>query len=89
MFISKSSHQKILQVYEARILDLQSQIADLRKLTIPPKQSLLPLVELEADAALSGRDSPIKITDAQIKELEEAGHEASRVFLGTYDYETD
>lgn len=88
MFISKSSHLKILQVYEARILDLQSQIEDLKKFAIP-KQSILPLIELEADAILSNRESPMKITEEQIKELEEAGHEASRVFLGTYDYESD
>lgn len=84
MFLTKKTHLLIIQVYEARISDLKQQIADLRTLSIPKSNNLVPLNHLEADAVMSASHEAIEVSEEELKEIEEAQAEAARLFSGQY-----
>lgn len=70
---------------DSRIADLKAQIEDLRSLVLPKNTpGVIPLVSLEADAIMSGKDEAIEIPDAQRAELDEIQSEATRILSGTY-----
>lgn len=74
---------------ERHISDLRDEILSLRKLVYAPSIKEQPLVMVEADAVLSGREQPIEyapkdLTPEQLKELEDIESEATRLLSGTY-----
>lgn len=80
------SNKRLIQQYEARIADLKLQIEDLRRLVLPPKAApySIPVVDVEMDAVLSGKDEPIALTDDQANELNAIESEAAKILSGTY-----
>lgn len=85
----KEQYEKRLQeqanLYEARISQLQSQIEDLRKMVfVPTSATSLPLVQIEQDAILSGKEEQVTITQEELAQLEMEQSEADRIFAGTY-----
>ena len=78
---------KACEAKQSHIEDLRKQIADLRTLALPKQDaSVIPLVQLEADAVLSGTTDVIQVntTDPQEDDAEAIQSEASRILAGTY-----
>lgn len=62
--------ERLLSEKDARIADLQSQIADLRKWVIPDNApASIPVLQIEEDAVLSGRDEIIDVSPDASDEL--------------------
>lgn len=77
-------NKALIEQYERRISDLQAQIAMLHKLVLPQNsQGLIPLIQLEQDAIMSGQDELILVKDAD--SAEEINSEASRLLSGQYE----
>ncbi len=80
------------QQYEARlsdlkahILDLQCQIENLNKLVFPKNATLdIPLVQIEADAIISGHQEAVDLTEEEKRQIEEIDSEAAQLLSGTY-----
>jgi hypothetical protein len=73
---------------ESHIQSLKDEITSLRKLVIPAQSSSfeLPIIQLEADAILSGNQESIKITEQDLQKEEfRIFNEASSILSGTYE----
>lgn len=77
---------KVCREKDARIADLHAEIKMLRSLVSPPtSSSRIPLVQIEADAIMSGRQEQIEVSNAdQMKHWENVESEAHRILSGTY-----
>lgn len=75
---------ELKELYEARIKDLKIQVEDLRSLTIPRSSSTgIPLIHLEADGILSGKQDTTTISDDP-DEQSKLDSEAQRILAGSY-----
>ena len=74
---------KVCKAQQAHIESLQAEVKMLRGL-ISPQSSTIPLVQVEADAVLSGSQEPIQPSKDQIEEYERIQSEAARLLTGTY-----
>lgn len=78
-------YKRLISQYEARIKDLQQQIQDLRTLALPTTVSRsVPLISLEADAIISGKDEIYDLSDAERAEKDDEISERDRVLSGNY-----
>lgn len=76
---------KICTEKDLRIATLEAQVHLLTTLVAPPASaSRIPILQVESDAILSGRDEAIDPTPDQQRELERIESEANRIFSGTY-----
>jgi hypothetical protein len=80
---------KVCLEKDARIKDLQSQIADLKSLLFTPSSQHIPVVHLEADAIINNTGETMhlherELTADEIKRLEEEQSEAARLLSGSY-----
>lgn len=74
------------KLYEARIVELNLQISDLKKLIYSPTSATdIPLVTLEADAIISQKDEVIEFNSEDISETDKMIREADRIFAGSYE----
>lgn len=81
--------KRLIKQYEARLVDKDKQIADLRLLVFaPPTANQIPLVALEADAVMSGKDNVIELSREETEKILEEQSEASRILSGTYGNDT-
>jgi len=72
--------------YESRIIDLQAQIEDLRKLVFPENThpKAIPLVQVESNAILSGEDEMIQVDAQQEDEYDRVIAEREAILSGEY-----
>lgn len=80
---------KVCASKDAHLADLQAQIQDLRRFAIPKNNPhSIPLIQMEADAVLSGQDRVINLPAEEPvqgdRENDEIQSEASRILSGTY-----
>lgn len=76
---------KVCKEKDLRIAELQAQVELLRSLVAPPASaSRIPILQVESDAILSGRDEAIDPTPDQQRELARIESEANRILSGTY-----
>jgi len=77
---------KVCSEKDKRIDDLQSQIAMLRAMVTPPSTARdIPILQVEADAVLSGKQDPIGIPESQLLAWDQRQSEAHRILAGTYE----
>lgn len=85
-------YKLLLAEKDARIADLKQQISRLEGL-VPALQRVssvyhIPVMSVESDAILSGRDEPIELTaeqETELSQIERDRSEESRILSGTYD----
>ncbi len=83
MFVRRSTLTQVKALYEARISDLRSQIADLRRLVFVPEQThAATLPSRAANAVLDGDE----VLPQKDETLEHAQREAVRIFSGEYEF---
>jgi len=75
---------KVCAEKDARIKDLTSQVDLLRNLLSPAKSRDIPLIAIEADAVMSGRQEPLEPTSAQMREWEALTLERDRILTGNF-----
>lgn len=83
MFVLHSTHKLVVAGYEARIAELHSQIADLKRLVFVSEPSHAEQLPIRmANAVLDGDE----VLPQKDETLEYAQREAARIFSGEYDY---
>lgn len=78
---------KCCPVHEARIQDLKTQIEDLKRFALPYNQVKPSLLEMEADAILSGHQDIISLNkeeESDDSDLFELSRERDRILSGNY-----
>jgi hypothetical protein len=77
---------RVCEEKDRRIVDLKSQLDDLRRLVLPPNHSagFIHPISVEADAILSGQQEPITLSPEQEKEFDELQREADAILAGNY-----
>lgn len=73
---------RVCEAHLKHIQSLQSEVQSLRRLALP-QNNQLPLVELEADAVLSGHQDQIEIPS--FEEQQKIDSEASQLLSGSYE----
>ena len=77
--------KRLLAEKDARIAELKEQIAVLRSLVIPSQaKRVIPEVQMEADAVLSGQEEISVLNQKEVEEQEAIESEASRLLSGSY-----
>ena len=89
MFMLVSTHKAALDAlksaHAAELAAYRMHLEDLQRLVFPPQNTTsIPLVQLEADAVLSVRETTVDLTEEELKRREDEISERNRILSGQY-----